>query len=349
MPSEVSRRALPSSTAAVERVMSSGSVPLRAASCAQERAGHDAVRVSVIVPIFNAGSYLEECIASVLGQSFTDWELLLVDDASTDGSEAVARAHAQRHPDRIRYLEHPGRANRGVSASRNLGLTHARGEYVAFLDADDVWLPTKLEEQTEYLQTHDRVLMVYGRAWYWYAWTGRPEDAASDDELGMGLGDGLLQPPALVTALVEGRARAPLVSDALLRADAIHDVGGFPEEMSIYEDRVFFVRVALAGPVYVAEKCWVKYRQHPASSSHTIDPMKGRTRARGVYLRWLARYLGERGYRGSPLWQMAKEQSFVHNHPLAAAMRDRARRLRRRLRRLVVSGGPRGAASGGDA
>jgi len=304
-----------------------------------------AVRVSVIVPVFNAVRYLEECIGSVLGQSFTEWELLLVDDASTDGSEALARGYAERHPERIRYLEHPGRANRGVSATRNLGLAHARGEYVAFLDADDVWFPTKLEEQIQCFRANDAALMVYGRAGYWYSWTGRPEDASSDDEFGMGVGEGLFQPPVLVTALVEGRGRAPLVSDALVRTTAARGAGGFPEDMSFYEDRVFFVRVELAGPVYVAERCWVRYRQHAASSSATIDPRRGRSRARGVYLRRLEKRLAERGYRGSPLWDLAREQSFAHRHPFAATMLDHARRLRGRLRRRAHSDDSPAAAS----
>lgn len=307
----------------------------------------DNVRVSVIVPFFDSLPYLDECIKSVLAQTFTDWELLLVDDASTDGSEALARGYAARRPDCIRYMQHRGRANRGVSASRNLGLAQARGEYVAFLDADDVWLSTKLDEQVAYLQAHAEAVMVYGRLRFWYSWTGRPEDVALDQDVDMGVEEGLHYPPALVIALLEGKARAPLPSDALLRTAALRDVGGFEEDrsFSVYEDRVAFVRLELAGPVYVAQECWVKYRQHPASSSATIDRTKERTRARRAYLRWLETHLAERGYRGSLLWQLAREQSFAYRHPLAATMLERARRLRSRLRRRVESEEPRVAAS----
>src|SRR5262245_60211168 len=95
--------------------------------------------------------FLDEAIESVRAQTCDEWELLLVDDGSTDGSTAVALRHAERDPGRIRYLEHPGHENHGMSASRNLGVSHARGQYVGFLDADDVWLPRKLEQQTAIL------------------------------------------------------------------------------------------------------------------------------------------------------------------------------------------------------
>ena len=94
--------------------------------------------VSTIIIFLNAERFLAEAIESVLAQTYPTWELWLVDDGSTDRSSQLARDYAARHAARIHYLEHPGHENRGKSASRNLGLRHARGEYVALLDADDV-------------------------------------------------------------------------------------------------------------------------------------------------------------------------------------------------------------------
>src|SRR5690348_3334121 len=93
--------------------------------------------VSVIIIFWNAEPFLAEAVASVVAQSYPDWELLLVDDGSTDGSTALAQQIVVRDPQRMRYLEHPGHANRGMSATRNLGIAQARGTYLAFLDADD--------------------------------------------------------------------------------------------------------------------------------------------------------------------------------------------------------------------
>ena len=92
--------------------------------------------VSAIIPFLNAGAFLEEAIESVFAQTYRDWELLLVDDGSTDASTALARRYAERYGPRARYLEHDGHANRGVCASRNLGIKRSHGKYLAFLDGD---------------------------------------------------------------------------------------------------------------------------------------------------------------------------------------------------------------------
>jgi|CXWL01.1.fsa_nt_gi glycosyltransferase involved in cell wall biosynthesis len=105
--------------------------------------------VSVVIPAFNSARTLEESVASVLSQTVNDLEVLIVDDGSLDDTLKLAQAIERRVPATVRVLRHAGGANRGVAASRNLALDHARGEYIAFLDADDLWLPTKLERQLE--------------------------------------------------------------------------------------------------------------------------------------------------------------------------------------------------------
>ena len=97
--------------------------------------------VSVIIPVFNVRKYLENCVRSVLAQTVTDWELILVDDGSSDGSDALARALAEKDG-RIAFLSRPGG---GVGAARNAGIDAAAGEYLAFLDSDDAWEPDHLD------------------------------------------------------------------------------------------------------------------------------------------------------------------------------------------------------------
>ena len=108
--------------------------------------------VSVIMIFLNAERFIQEAIESVLAQSYTGWELLLIDDGSVDSSGEIARQYAGRYARKMRYLSHAGGANLGMSASRNLGIKSARGELIAFLDADDVWLAEKLEQQVEILR-----------------------------------------------------------------------------------------------------------------------------------------------------------------------------------------------------
>lgn len=292
--------------------------------------------VSVIVPIYNSARFLSESIESVLAQTLVDWELLLIDDGSTDESTEIAARFAAMHPGRIRCLSHPARENRGVSATRNLGLEHARGEFVAFLDADDVWFPAKLEEQLACLRQYAEAVMVYGRILVWYGWTGRAADRERDLEPDMGVAlDRLYEPPSLLMALVGGSARAPSTSDALMRAAPLRGIARFEEAFKVYEDRTFFVRVQLAGPVYVADRCWGAYRQHPASCSATLDPVRDKRRARLAYLRWLERYLTERGQRGTALWDLTRRRSFPYRHPTASRLLGRLRRVRSTIRRLL--------------
>src|SRR6187431_518610 len=90
--------------------------------CARNRIGEEMRRkplVTVIIVFLNAEKFIDEAIASVFAQSYSPWELLLVDDGSTDRSTAIARRYAQRHPNKVRYLEHSGHRNRGISASQN--------------------------------------------------------------------------------------------------------------------------------------------------------------------------------------------------------------------------------------
>src|SRR5215510_3734454 len=132
--------------------------------------------VSVIIIFLNTADFLQEAIDSVFAQTYSAWELLLVDDGATDGSSAIALSCAKQHPGRVKYLEHDGHQNLGMSASRNLGIEHSSGAYITFLDADDVWLPANLQQQVELLASHPTAAMVYGPIEWWYSWTGRASD-----------------------------------------------------------------------------------------------------------------------------------------------------------------------------
>ena len=103
--------------------------------------------VSAIIIFLNEERFIREAIDSVFAQTCENWELLLIDDGSHDGSTDIARRFAAENPGKVRYFEHQGHQNRGMSVSRNLGVRHAMGQYIAFLDADYVWLPEKLEQQ----------------------------------------------------------------------------------------------------------------------------------------------------------------------------------------------------------
>ena len=111
-------------------------------------------QVSVVTPAFNAERFLEETIRSVQSQTFGDWELIVVDDGSTDATRDIVTRLAGADP-RIRLVA--GRGRGGPAAARNRGIEEARGRYLAFLDGDDLWLPHKLEHQIEFMRARDAV------------------------------------------------------------------------------------------------------------------------------------------------------------------------------------------------
>ena len=103
--------------------------------------------VSIIMPSYNTGAYIGNTIDSVLSQTHTDWELIIVDDCSCDNTDAVVASY---HDTRIRYLKNE--KNSGAAVSRNRALREAKGKYIAFLDSDDLWEPNKLETQLAYMK-----------------------------------------------------------------------------------------------------------------------------------------------------------------------------------------------------
>jgi len=259
-----------------------------------------APRVSVITIFLDEERFLPEAIASVRAQTFGDWELLLVDDGSRDQSAAIARASVEADPKRIRYLQHPGGVNRGMSASRNLGLAQARGEMVAFLDGDDIWLAGKLEEQLACFEVAPDAGLVYGRTAIWHSWN-RSATAADDFYYPLGVAPNCVYtPPRLFNQLMRNRAQTPTTCNAIVRRSLIEKVGGFADEFrGLFEDQVFFAKALLAAPVWVDERTWAKYRVHAASCSERAHGSAEELRVRLAFLAWVAAHLGAQ--RGVPM------------------------------------------------
>ena len=253
--------------------------------------------VTVITIFLNAEKFIEEAIDSVLAQSYGEWELLLVDDGSTDGSTQTALRYAKQHPGKVRYLQHVGHDNRGISASQNLGIKEAKGEYIAFLDADDVWVPKKLEEQVSILDTHPEAAMVYGRTQYWYSWTGEAADSGRDLLIDPGVPpDSMVSPPGLLVRLLRQELPVPCPSDIMVRRKAVLDIGGFEESFQrIFTDQVFYAKLCLKWPVFVAARSWFKYRKHPGSAVSVVKQRGEMQSARLIYLNWLEGYLDDQG------------------------------------------------------
>lgn len=282
---------------------------------------HHTPLVSVIVIFFNAEQFFDEAIRSVFDQQYRSWELLLVDDGCSDASTGLAVDLERRFPGQVRYLQHAAHANRGMSASRNLGTQHARGEYIAFLDADDVWMPDKLSEQVSILETYPEAGMTYGRAVIWSSWSDSAETADYMVPLGV-KGGSLIAPPKLLPNLLRNKVQTPMTSNAMLRRSVIQGVGGFEEDFTaLYEDQVFFSKVEMHTAVYVSGSCCVKYRQHSASCSALSARAGSYLSQRRPFLQWLCGYLDSLEVPAeTPLRRALDRELWPYRHPHVNAL-----------------------------
>jgi glycosyltransferase involved in cell wall biosynthesis len=282
--------------------------------------------VSVIIIFLNAERFIGEAIDSVFAQSCSDWELLLVDDGSTDTSTRIARDYAARFPDKVRYLQHDHHENRGMSGSRNLGIISARGEFIAFLDADDVWLPHKLDRQVEIMRGQPDAAMVYGLTQYWYSWTGRAEDIQKDFVPQLGIGPyTLVSPPTLLTLLLESKAPTPCPSDILLRREVLDRAGLFEEQFrGLFEDQVFLSKVYINAHVYVAGEHWFKYRQHTDSCVSIVGEAGKKYSTGLLFFDWLEDYLTAQGVTNKEVWDALEGKRWRYRHPMLHRLSMRA-------------------------
>lgn len=229
-------------------------------------------RVSVIMPAYNAAAYLAEALDSVLSQTFADWEILIGDGGSTDGTAAIVEERRRTLGDRLRFFSRP---NLGIAAARNLAIRESTGELLAFLDADDVWLPQRLERGIAALDAQPEVGLLHSRVRRMDR-QGRP----------------LAPPPELPLKYVSGRIAGHLYTrrshiltlTVLLRRACVDRAGLFDEQTPLTEDRDMWFRVAREYPVAYIDEVLALYRMTGASHSSNLE------RAKNGQLRFLEKH-----------------------------------------------------------
>jgi glycosyltransferase involved in cell wall biosynthesis len=287
---------------------------------------NDVPLVSSIIIFLNAERFIPAAIDSIVAQTYSNWEILLVDDGSTDNSASIADRYVRMYPDRIRYLQHPEHQNRGMSASRNLGIDNARGEYIALLDADDVWLPDKLAEQVAIFSAHPTAAMVYGQALRWYSWSeGEGESPLADYFTPLGTAPNrLIQPPELVLPFLQDLIQPPTTSSMLVRREVFNTIGRFEDDFrGLAEDKVFILKVLLSAPIFVSDSCWTKYRKY--DDTKCADRRENnRVLFEGyrVYFDWVKKYLAEQGMVDRHIWQALNQERIRYCHPILYYLSD---------------------------
>lgn len=200
--------------------------------------------VSVLLPVYNGAAHLAAAVDSVLRQTFTRFELIAVDDGSTDGSAAMLRSYPA-----VCLVEQP---NRGVAAARNAGLNMARGEFIAFIDQDDTWMPDKLARQAAFLQEHPGVGVV-----------------TSHEEII--LAPGVSRPAWLRPEMLANPHPTYVPSALLIRRAVLDEVGRFGETFRCGSDTDWLCRARDQGvDIQVLPEVLIRKGVHGANESRQV-------------------------------------------------------------------------------
>lgn len=212
-------------------------------------------KVSVIIPAYNAMAFLPETLDSVLKQTFTDFEVLIVNDGSSDH---IVEWASQITDPRVRLIS---QENQRVSAARNTGITNSQGEYIAFLDADDLWEPTKLEKQVRCLDKKPEVGLVY--TWTLFV----DQDNNSMGKIYASHAEGNVWEEFVANDMIASG------SSPMVRRSCFDTVGLFDRNLAYAPDRDMWVRIAFLYPFAVVKEPLLRYRQLPNSFSRNRQGM----------------------------------------------------------------------------
>jgi glycosyltransferase involved in cell wall biosynthesis len=205
-------------------------------------------RVSVVIPSYNRREFLLEAVDSVLAQTYRNWELIVVDDGSTDGTGEALR----QYDGRVRYIHQP---NQGVSAARNRGLELAEGEFIAFLDSDDLWLPEKLRIQVGFMDDNAEAHICYtDEIWIRRGVRVNPRKRHAKHS-------GAIYPHCLPLCIISP-------SSVIMRRSLFEEVGAFDPALPVCEDYDLWLRIASRMPIpWIPHQLIVKRGGHPGQLS----------------------------------------------------------------------------------
>jgi len=218
--------------------------------------------VSICIPSYNHARYLPAAIESALAQTYQNTEIIIVDDGSTDESFAIAQKYAAEHPAKIKVYTHPGRKNKGISATSNLGFSKATGEFWGGLPSDDLLLPEKTELQIALLNSHPDIGWCYGYA-------QKIGEHGRDFPGGALFGEDITQSPFPLHKLIKGNVIPGMT--VLARRSVLEEHQIFNREVLLYADWVFWINLLSHAKAGFIDRPLVKYRLHSTNASIGIE------------------------------------------------------------------------------
>lgn len=304
-------------------------------------------KVSVIIPTYNCAQYICQAVDSVLAQTYHDFELVVVDDGSTDDTKELL----MRYDKHLTYIY---QENKGMTAARNTGIKNSSGEYIAFLDSDDIWLPNKLERQVKLLDESPEVGLVY--CWHYYIDAEGNRCKFWNNKIGRSFESG----SRLFEKLIEKNVISGGGSTPIIRRECLGKSGMFDESIPYSGDWDLWLRISMDYIMAVIPEPLACYRvldenhKYPEKFvQYNID--------RGIVtvVKKVTQLLAERGYKGhrklkrkalvgfhlhfAEIWQSLGDWSRVRRHLLRALCLDwrllRDWRTRARLKKAFLPGG----------
>lgn len=219
-------------------------------------------KVSVIIPTYNCERYLPDALESVFKQSFRDFEVVIVDDGSTDGTQEAVKKFKKKYGEKVNYVY---QENRGLACARNTAIRHSRGKYIAILDADDMFLPDRLKEGVKAFEEHPEVGLVHANI-FWMSEAGR-----------------IISTPKRDVSVLSGRIFRHIflrnahvsISTVLVKKECFDSVGLFDENLSRLgcEDREMWLRISNVYPFLYIDRLLGLYRIRHDSMSRDKGKM----------------------------------------------------------------------------
>lgn len=260
--------------------------------------------VSSIIIFLDNELFLEEAITSILNQTYQNWELLLVDTGSNSESRVIAQYYAKRLSEKIRYLKQVTPPNQEPENSRRFAIKQAQGDYIGFLNPQDIWIPYKLEQQVYILNNYPGADMVYGKVKLWHDWMNQPEDVKLDYSRPLGTSPNrVVDPPELLGLMIQNQYQTATISDLLIRQEFLASLSKTETLQQDFSDQIFLAILQLKASIFVSDNCWTKkryFRNEKIAITDNIEDHKKRL----IFIKWLKNHLP----------QTVKQDKFVKDY-----------------------------------
>ena len=246
--------------------------------------------ISIITPLYNCSKTFAETAESVLSQDYGNWEWILFDDGSTDGTQEMAKKFSSDHKDKILYYEHDNKLNFGAGYTRNRAVEKSSAELISFIDADDVWNKNYLSTQVKILKGMPEAAMIWSPVLYWYKERSFKQPVEFN---GVKLKSGIFKPPEFVEIFLKNLRGTPCPSSTIVRRKNYIEAGGYEESLRISEDIALWLKLANKFPIYYLDEILIKYRKHEDSTLRKASQSNKINELDLLYYRWAINFLKE--------------------------------------------------------